>query len=164
MPKYTVTIEGYTFEVELDGQRGDGPVQVWVDGAPMQVIMPELETAGQEAEYFIVDDHPYEVMIDPEMKWIRSPEGMAAMEVQDAFAPQARPPVGDGRVKAPIPGVITRVLVQPGEEVEAGQALLVLEAMKMENEIRSPRPGAVRSVHVAPGQKVGGGDLLIEVD
>lgn len=164
MPKYTVTIEGFTFEVELASHVAEGQVQAWVDGIPVQVVAPSADDPNQPLEWCIVEDRPYEVMIDPNMKWIRSPEGMAALEVQDAFAPQARPPVGDGRVKAPIPGQITQVLVEMGQEVQPGQPLLVLEAMKMENEIRSPCAGVVRGLHVGVAQKVAGGDLLVEVD
>ncbi len=63
-------------------------------------------------------------------------------------------------VKAPIPGRVLRVLVQPGETVEAGKPLLVLEAMKMENEVRAPRDGTIASIEVAAGQAVGAGELL----
>ena len=66
-------------------------------------------------------------------------------------------------MKAPIPGLITRVLVRPGEQVEAGQILLVLEAMKMENEIRAPMMGTVSTVLVVPQQSVARGDMLVEV-
>ena len=76
----------------------------------------------------------------------------------------ARPVSGDGRVKAPIPGLIAQVLVTPGQVVEAGQTLLVLEAMKMENEIRSPRTGTVRQIKIQPGQTVTLAELLIEIE
>ena len=74
-----------------------------------------------------------------------------------------RPAVADGRVKAPIPGLIARVLVAPGQAVETGQPLLVLEAMKMENELRAPRGGTVQAVKVKPGQTVTLGELMVEV-
>ena len=63
-----------------------------------------------------------------------------------------------------IPGLITRVLVEVGDQVEAGQPLLVLEAMKMENEIRSPRAGTIKSIPVAVGDRVNSGDVLVEFD
>ncbi|NNE35391.1 MAG: acetyl-CoA carboxylase biotin carboxyl carrier protein subunit [Rhodothermales bacterium] len=71
---------------------------------------------------------------------------------------------GHSDVKAPMPGLVVRVNVAVGDIVEAGQPLLVLEAMKMENEIGSPRNGVVGAVHVADGEAVGKNALLIEIE
>jgi biotin carboxyl carrier protein len=68
---------------------------------------------------------------------------------------------GTGDLKAAIPGRVLRVLVSEGELVETGQTILVLEAMKMENEVRAPRTGRVRAIDVAAGQAVGAGDVLV---
>ena len=76
---------------------------------------------------------------------------------------QRLPASGDGRVKAPIPGLISRVLVEPGATVSAGQPLVVLEAMKMENEIRAPFDGVVSALSVSVGQTVLGNQVLAEV-
>jgi biotin carboxyl carrier protein len=62
---------------------------------------------------------------------------------------------------APLPGKITRVAVRPGEPVQAGDTLLVIEAMKMENEFKAGTAGTVAEVRVAPGQAVNAGDVLI---
>ena len=86
------------------------------------------------------------------------------VEVRDLESTIARPASGDGRIKAPIPGLITRVLVSPGEPVEIGQPLMVLEAMKMENEIRAPRSGRVTQINVAAGQSVALGMVIAEVE
>ena len=64
-------------------------------------------------------------------------------------------------VKAAIPGRVLRILVKPGDEVTAKQPLLVLEAMKMENDVRSTRDGTIRSIEVVAGQAVGAGDVLV---
>lgn len=71
---------------------------------------------------------------------------------------------GPQRVTAPMPGKIVRVLVAPGDDVIARQGLVVVEAMKMENELRASRPGRVREVGVAEGQSVDAGAVLIVVD
>jgi len=71
--------------------------------------------------------------------------------------------VGEGAVVSPMPGRVLKVLVKEGDEVEAGAALVVVEAMKMENELSSARSGVVRKIHVSPGQTVESGALLIEV-
>ncbi|GBD33077.1 MAG: hypothetical protein KatS3mg081_0156 [Gemmatimonadales bacterium] len=72
-------------------------------------------------------------------------------------------PGGGGIVRAPMPGLVLRVEVEVGQRVGAGSGLLVLEAMKMENEIRSPRDGVVRRVLVRAGQAVEKGAELVEI-
>ena len=67
-------------------------------------------------------------------------------------------------VKAPMPGLVLAVRVAPGDVVEAGQGLLVLEAMKMENEIRAAQSGTIARVHVAPGAAVTKNALLLEFE
>jgi len=68
-----------------------------------------------------------------------------------------------GGLEAPMPGVVTRVLVGEGDEVRRGQTLVVLEAMKMEHQIRAPRDGRVGRVNAGPGQLVPGGATLVEL-
>ena len=71
---------------------------------------------------------------------------------------------GRQQILAPMPGKIIRVLVKEGEKVEAGQGLLVVEAMKMQNEIRSPKRGSVERVLVKEGQPVNAGEVLAWID
>lgn len=71
---------------------------------------------------------------------------------------------GAQRVVAPMPGKVVRVLVKPGDEVKARQGLVVVEAMKMENELRAARDGRVRDVAVAEGQSVDAGAVLMVVE
>ena len=70
---------------------------------------------------------------------------------------------GEGTVASPMPGRVLKVLVAEGDEVEAGAAVVVVEAMKMENELCTQRAGAVKKVHVAPGQAVESGAKLVEI-
>ena len=71
---------------------------------------------------------------------------------------------GPQRVTSPMPGKVVRVLVKPGDEVKARQGLVVVEAMKMENELRAARDGRVREVSVAEGQSVDAGTVLLIVE
>ena len=71
--------------------------------------------------------------------------------------------VGDGVVSAPMQGTIVKVLVSEGDEVEAGQALLVLEAMKMENHINAQGSGTVKEIRDEDGDTVGPGDVLLVI-
>ena len=86
-----------------------------------------------------------------------------ARAIRDA-AGAAAPASGPAPLKAPMPGLIVRVLVQPGDEVRSGQGLVVMEAMKMENELRAPGVGRVRAVRVEPGTAVEKGAVLIELE
>ncbi|MFM8322813.1 MAG: biotin/lipoyl-containing protein [Chloroflexota bacterium] len=165
MSKYSVTIDGYTFEVEVEAHNpAAGRARLLVNGRPVTVQTPEPPAAGRAVEWFIVDDRPCEATLDGDFNWVRSNRGIYALEIQDMDPSLARPPTGDGRVKAPIPGIISQVMAAVGDEVEAGQPLLVLEAMKMENEIRAGRSGTVKILNVAPGQRVSLNDLLAEID
>jgi acetyl/propionyl-CoA carboxylase alpha subunit len=70
---------------------------------------------------------------------------------------------GPAPLKAPMPGLITRLLVAQGDTVTEGQGLVVMEAMKMENELRSPSAGTVRAITVTPGTAVEKGAVLVEL-
>ena len=67
---------------------------------------------------------------------------------------------GDANIRAPMPGLVSNVLVEEGTEIQRGQAVVVLEAMKMENDLPAPRAGVVKSLRVSKGQAVNQGDLL----
>jgi len=73
-------------------------------------------------------------------------------------------PKGHAPLVAPMPGLIVRVAVKPGDEVRAGQGLVVMEAMKMENELRAVAAGRVKSVQAQPGMAVEKGALLVELE
>jgi len=72
-------------------------------------------------------------------------------------------PSGSGGVTVPMQGTIVKVLVEVGDTVEAGQAVVVLEAMKMENQIATERAGTVKEINVSPGDTVGGGDVVMKI-
>ena len=71
---------------------------------------------------------------------------------------------GPRKLAAPMPGKIVRVLVAEGDEVEAGQGIAVVEAMKMQNEMKSPKKGVIRKLTVAPGASVNAGDVLAIIE
>ena len=162
-----VTIDDQTYKVELkspsrDADAGD-VYEVMVDGEAVVITLPQPKALVTEMEWLIIDGRPYELVFDSNLRWLNTYDGPHKVEVQDDNQGVARPRSGDGRVKAPIPGLITRVLVEQGAEVRAGQALVILEAMKMENEIRAPFDGAVSSISTVVGQTVVRNQVLIEV-
>lgn len=86
-----------------------------------------------------------------------------AVEKAATTPPPAAAPVSGDALKAPMPGNIVKILVSRGKTVKKGEALLILEAMKMENEIMAERDGAVAAVHVSEGAQVNAGDPLVTI-
>ena len=87
-----------------------------------------------------------------------------ADQLLERFGLDAGDAAAGREITAPMPGLVLRLLVAPGDAVEAGQGVAVLEAMKMENELTAPAAGTVAQVHVAAGDAVAKSQLLIEVD
>ncbi len=164
MAKVLVTVEGKSFEVELDVLHLNGKaVPMVVDGEEVSVQVPGAHGSLADIDWIIVDDRPYEITFDDQLRWIRAYSGIYHIEVRDLEAAVARPRSRDGRIKAPIPGMVTRVLVNVGDEVDAGQPVVVLEAMKMENEIRAPLAGRVTAVHIQPQRTVIREEVMVEI-
>ncbi len=164
MSTLNVTIDEQTYSVKLDTAAPAGERRtVTVDGQVLEVILPRPAPNIADIQWIVIDGRPYEIVPDPSLRWINLYDGLHTIEVQDTGRQLPRPRSGDGRVKAPIPGLITRVLVEPGAAVTAGQPLVILEAMKMENEIRAPFDGTVHAISAAPGQTVVRNQVLVEV-
>lgn len=164
MSNLAVTIDDQTFEVTLNWTPQDGnQIEVEIAGEQMVVMLPELNGKMETWEWMMVDGRPLELVYDPDLHWLRTYSGIHRLEVRDQEAIVTRPRSGDGRVKAPIPGLITRILVAEGERVSAGQPVIVLEAMKMENEINAPLTGVVNSIRVQPGRIVVKQELLLSI-
>lgn len=98
----------------------------------------------------------------------KKPAAPSAPPAQPAAAPKAAPkqPAADsaaagGAIKAPMPGTVLSIGVEPGDKVTKGQTLLILEAMKMENQIMAPADGVVKEINVTQGVSVNAGDILV---
>ncbi len=164
MNKVLVTLAGREFVVELGPLLGGSQrVAAEVDGRPVEVVIPALDGPLEQIEWALVDSRPYEISFDRELRWIRSYLGVHTLAVRDQTVSNGTPRSKDGRVKAPIPGKVTRILVREGDAVQAGDPLLILEAMKMENEIRAPRDGILGELRVEAGQGVAAGQVLAEI-
>lgn len=112
----------------------------------------EGEDSGAEGSVrtieVLMDGHPYVVAVqDERSRALASLAGGAHVS-------------GDAPIRAPMPGLVRNVLAGEGVEVQRGQTVVVLEAMKMENDLASPRHGIVKSVRVKQGQTVNQGDIL----
>lgn len=160
MNKIQVRIDEESFDVDVQVDPRSG-ITATIAGEALPVTFG-YHTDGSVA-WALVGGRSYEIELDPQLHWLHTTRSQHRLELHDREAQAQRPASGDGRVKAPIPGTVARVLVRPGEAVAAGQPLLVLEAMKMENEIRAPRSGAVEQLNVAVGQSVTLGTVMVEI-
>jgi pyruvate carboxylase subunit B len=162
--KYVVTVAERSFEVLLNGG------EIVVDGkASSARLMSVPDTPLRELEY---DGKSSTYAMTPDADgWLVMAGGEAhRMRVDDERTVRLGKLSGGGErggaggtVKAPMPGLVLRVEIKEGDTVSAGDGLVVLEAMKMENEIKAPIAGKVTAVHVAGGQAVDKGMVMVEV-
>jgi biotin carboxyl carrier protein len=153
-------------EVERDGDR----FRIDVDGHPQQVEMVRLDGAFASLRF---PDSGRSFQITYQRRgngsW-RIGVGQREFDLAVLSPAEAVEVVGGARASgpsrltAPIPGKVVAVKAAAGDEVAAGQSLVVLEAMKMENELAAEQPGRVVAVHVADGDTVESGQLLIELE
>jgi acetyl/propionyl-CoA carboxylase alpha subunit len=164
--KYVVDIHGERVEITLrdgDVRVGDQKVDARisdVEGTPVQML-----TIGRAIHRVVVergaDRGSYVLWIDG---WRFAVEALdeRTRTIRDAAAVSAVA-AGPAPLVAPMPGLIVRVLVEEGADVAAGQPLVVMEAMKMENELRSPSAGKVIAIKARPGTAVEKGTRLVEL-
>ncbi|NLX71316.1 MAG: biotin/lipoyl-binding protein [Clostridiales bacterium] len=141
MRKFIITVNGKTYEVEVEelGQTGGVVSTPSVQAAPAAPAAPTPPPAPQSAA---------------------TSEAAKAPEQATGSQPV---PSGAEAIKAPMPGTILDVRVNVGDEIKKGQVLLILEAMKMENEIMAPRDGKVVSVQVTKGSSVNVDDVMLAI-
>lgn len=145
--RYRITVGERVWEVDAR-LTSPGIYSLLVDGISHVADVD----AGAGALAVQVGGETYTVQVEDEARWLIRTRGGAA---------------GGGRgqrLTAPLPGRVTHVAVRPGDRVEAGAPLVVIEAMKMENEFRAAAPGTVTEVGVTAGQAVNAGDLLVVIE
>ena len=150
--------------VEVRGK--DGGYRVLLDGTPLEVDL--RETSGHFVS-LLIGGKSYEAGLEKRAGGYNVVLADDVVSVDLAEGTKGAPPpprkaTGPSRIAAPMPGKLVRVLVAPGQDVAAGDGLVVVEAMKMENELRAPRAGRVLQVPVREGQAVEAGALLVVVE
>ena len=145
---------------------GGARFRVTVDGAPFDVMAVRL---GADRLRLTTDQGVtmVELTAAGPRRFVRLGALDFVLERESAGPRRARGRTGRsqaGGLESPMPGVVTRVMVAAGDQVEKGQPLVALEAMKMEHLIRAPRDGRIRSVAAAVGEMVNGGVPLVEMD
>lgn len=167
--KLAIEFGGKTRAVETgpDAARAAGRMLFTVDGRAVEADAMEV-TPGIYS--ILIEGASFEVRLEPDATGLRITIGGRefAARIRDlrhwrrnrGAAIEAE---GSQRVIAPMPGKVVRVLVKAGEAVEAGKGILVVEAMKMQNEVRSPKSGKVERILVSEGQAVSAGEALAVV-
>jgi biotin carboxyl carrier protein len=135
----TATIEGKTYHLDLRPITADSLFSLIVENGSHEVLVED----GDGALEIVVEGELFRIVVQDE--WERR---LATIQRKSAAE------TGVSMVRAPMPGAVVRVEVEAGATVKRGQGLVILSAMKMENEIRSPRDGKVIAVHVNEGDKV----------
>ncbi|PRY79715.1 biotin carboxyl carrier protein /biotin carboxylase [Yoonia maritima] len=145
----TVTIGGATLRVESDWTPGDPLARLTVDGAPLVLKVGEI-SGGFRVRYRGADIKVH----------VRSPRQAELAKLM----PEKLPPDTSKFLLCPMPGLIVKVDVQAGDEVQEGQALCTVEAMKMENILRAERKGIVKKVNAAGGDSLAVDDVIMEFE
>jgi biotin carboxyl carrier protein len=163
---YEVIVGGKPHQLELE--KAVGGWECRLDGLPIHIdaLIPRRDVLS-----LLVDGRAYEIKREQTATdlhmWVGS--SRFAVELHDPRSLRSRKKAagdekGPRRILAPMPGRIVRLLVAENSDVEAGQGIVVVEAMKMQNEIKSPKKGVVKRILATPGAAVNPGDVLAIVE
>ena len=163
--EFTITLDGVEYPVLVDGG-GTPPWKITVNGRPFTV---EPLDEGR----VLVDGISYQVGLEEDMVRVTDASytvqvtGLSLGRTDHVAVPGVAPAAveaGPGAIVAIMPGKSTRIMVAEAQDVHVGDAVCVLEAMKMENELRSERDGVVKAIHVKPGDDVEKDQILVVVE
>ncbi len=168
--RYRIHIEGQTYELEVENH--DSRLSLYLDGNPVEFDYELIQEPGLYS--LILNGRQYRVWVEdrPNGSYLlRLNQEQIIAEVENErqalrklLAPARTAGYEKAVVKAPMPGMVLSVEVREGQDVAMGQALAVIEAMKMENEIRAPVAGKIKKVYVQQGQAIEKDFPLFEID
>jgi len=163
--KYYARVGETEYEVVIDKD------QIFVDGEPVVV---DLKQSGVPELYSILfGGRSYDMLVEAERSTyaVTFRGEQFHVQVEDERTRRLNTgrkapavPHGELAIKAPIPGLVVKVLIEKGDKIEDGQPLIILEAMKMENEIRSPRSGVVKSIAASAGTRVEQNSIMLVLE
>jgi biotin carboxyl carrier protein len=162
---YDITIDGKNYRLGLN--RVEGRWRCQLDGREVEV---DAVLARPDVLSLRIGNQAYEVKCERVAGdlhlWVGSVRFAAEVGDPRSLRGRVRAVDDDGpkKLTAPMPGKIVRVMVSQGDEVEAGSGVLVVEAMKMQNEIKSPKKGMIQKIMVSEGAAVNAGDVLAIVE
>jgi biotin carboxyl carrier protein len=164
---YLVTIQGTTYTVSLDDR--EDQVALRVDGRTLEIDMASIQ--GDHSYSLLIDGRSYTAVAATggEHREVRVNGVSSVVTVEDEQLARLRGQVktrrraGGEQVKAPMPGRIVSISVAVGDTVETGQGVVVIEAMKMENELRAHAVGTVKEIRVGEGDTVDKNDVLVVI-
>ncbi len=167
---YAAIVEGQEHEVEII-EVSPGSYEIAMDGKKLSI---DVRSVGPTTMSFLLNNHAYNIEFE------KNPEGggnllvrghVISVEVVDLrtlrlrkVRPAADADDGPATIASPMPGKVVAVLVKEGQEVAEGDGLVVVEAMKMENELKAPRAGVVKDLIAIEGAPVDGGATLCVVE
>ncbi len=150
MSKYQYTVKGVDYDVEIEEVEGN-VAKVKVNGQPFEVVMKQPIKAAPKTH------------AKPQVVQAAAPQPAAPVAAAPKKAATAATPGAGAKVVAPLPGTITDVVVKVGDTVKAGDTVVILEAMKMQNNIEADQAGTVTSVLVNRGDTVMEGATLVTI-
>lgn len=170
MARYTVTLYGREYDVTVNSEGAE--LLVGINGVQKRVRVMDLQGTRS---LVLIDSWSHEVDVSGngsgEEKVVFTHGLEVPVRIEDYSLAQMRKAAGistgggaDRALKAPMPGLVVKSLVEAGETVKASQPLIVIEAMKMENILKAKGPGVVKNITVATGQSVEKGETLIEFE
>ena len=155
--KYQYTVKGVDYEVEIQDIEGN-IANVTVNGIPFEVEMKQPVKAGKQ-KVKLSEERRAE---GSEERRVKSEESNSSSA--SAASTSSAPTAGAGKpVVAPLPGTINEIKVKVGDKVNAGDTVVILEAMKMQNNIEAETSGTITSINVNKGDAVMEGDTLVTI-
>lgn len=163
--KYIADLGDHEYEIEINGED-----EIIIDGEASEIDFRSV--AGQQVYSLLINGRSYEALVRP------SNEGLEVLlqgqffivsvddERELRLKQTSGPTVSEGgefHLKSPMPGLIISVRVREGQQVTRGDRLIVLESMKMQNELKSPRDGTIRSLRIKAGDNVEQNQVLLTV-